>query len=62
MANEHNVPYQSLIKMLLQERIEQDFKSRHLPKWKMNDVFICRRLPSGDSRRYNEQFWKELGF
>ncbi len=31
MANERDVPYQSLIKMFLQERIEQDFKSRHLP-------------------------------
>ena len=32
MANERDVPYQSLIKMILQERIEQDLKSRHLPK------------------------------
>ena len=32
MANERDVPYQSLIKMILQERIEQDIKSRHLPK------------------------------
>jgi predicted DNA binding CopG/RHH family protein len=31
MANERDVTYQSLIKMFLQERIEQDFKSRHLP-------------------------------
>ncbi len=31
MANERDVRYQSLIKMFLQERIEQDFKSRHLP-------------------------------
>ena len=31
MANERDVPYQSLIKMFLQERIEQDFKSRQLP-------------------------------
>ena len=31
MANERDVPYQSLIKIFLQERIEQDFKSRHLP-------------------------------
>lgn len=31
MANERDMPYQSLIKMFLQERIEQDFKSRHLP-------------------------------
>jgi predicted DNA binding CopG/RHH family protein len=32
MANERDVPYQSLIKMILQERIEHDLKSRHLPK------------------------------
>jgi predicted DNA binding CopG/RHH family protein len=32
LANERDVPYQSLIKMFLQERIEQDFKSRHLPR------------------------------
>ena len=32
MANERDVPYQSLIKMILQERIEQDLKSRHVPK------------------------------
>jgi predicted DNA binding CopG/RHH family protein len=32
MANERDVPYQSLIKMILQERIERDLKSRHLPK------------------------------
>jgi predicted DNA binding CopG/RHH family protein len=32
MANERDVPYQSLIKMILQERIEQDFRSRHSPK------------------------------
>lgn len=31
LANERDVPYQSLIKMFLQERIEEDFKSRHLP-------------------------------
>ncbi len=31
LANERDVPYQSLIKMFLQERIEQDFKSRQLP-------------------------------
>ena len=31
MANERDVPYQSLIKIFLQERIEQDFRSRHLP-------------------------------
>lgn len=23
-------------------------------------VFICRCLPAGESRRYDEQFWKEL--
>jgi uncharacterized DUF497 family protein len=32
LANERDVPYQSLIKMILQERIEQDFKSRHRPR------------------------------
>ena len=32
MANERDVPYQSLIKMILQERVERDLKSRHLPK------------------------------
>jgi predicted DNA binding CopG/RHH family protein len=32
MANERDVPYQSLIKMILQDRIETDLKSRHLPK------------------------------
>ena len=32
MANERDVPNQSLIKMILQERIEQDLRSRHLPK------------------------------
>lgn len=32
MANERDVPYQSLIKMILQERIEQDLRSRHLPR------------------------------
>lgn len=32
MANERNVPYKALIKMILQERIERDLKSRHLPK------------------------------
>ncbi|HMZ07650.1 MAG TPA: BrnA antitoxin family protein [Anaerolineales bacterium] len=31
LANERDVPYQSLIKMYLQERIEEDFKTRHLP-------------------------------
>lgn len=31
LANERDVPYQSLIKMYLQERIEEDFKARHLP-------------------------------
>ena len=31
MANERDVPYQSLIKIFLQERIELDFKSRHMP-------------------------------
>ena len=30
MANERDVPYQSLIKMILQERIERDLKSRHV--------------------------------
>ena len=34
MANERDVPYQSLIKMILQERIERDLKSRHFPKGK----------------------------
>ena len=32
LANERDVPYQSLIKMYLQERIEEDFKARSLPK------------------------------
>ncbi|RPJ22217.1 MAG: hypothetical protein EHM33_24145 [Chloroflexi bacterium] len=32
MANERDVPYQSLIKMILQDRIERDLKSRQLPK------------------------------
>lgn len=32
MANERDVPYQSLIKMILQERIERDLAARHLPK------------------------------
>jgi predicted DNA binding CopG/RHH family protein len=32
LANERDVPYQSLIKMILQDRIEQDFKSRQLPR------------------------------
>lgn len=32
LANERDVPYQSLIKMILQERIEQDFKSRQVPR------------------------------
>lgn len=31
LANERDVPYQSLIKMYLQERIEKDIKSRKLP-------------------------------
>lgn len=31
LANERDVPYQSLIKMYLQERIEKDIKSRRLP-------------------------------
>ncbi len=31
LANERDVPYQSLIKIYLQERIEEDFKARHLP-------------------------------
>jgi len=31
LANERDVPYQSLIKMYLQERIEEDFKARHMP-------------------------------
>lgn len=31
MANERDVPYQSLIKIILQERIETEFKSRQLP-------------------------------
>jgi predicted DNA binding CopG/RHH family protein len=30
MANERDVPYQSLIKIFLQERIERDLKSRQL--------------------------------
>ena len=30
MANERDVPYQSLIKIILQERIERDLKSRQL--------------------------------
>jgi predicted DNA binding CopG/RHH family protein len=34
LANERDVPYQSLIKMILQERIEQDFKSRHITNGK----------------------------
>ena len=34
MANERDVPSQSLIKMILQERIERDLKSRHLSKGK----------------------------
>ena len=32
MANERDVPYQSLIKMILQERIERDLKSRHVQR------------------------------
>ena len=31
MANERDVPYQSLIKIFLQERIEREIKSRQLP-------------------------------
>ncbi|MCK6568067.1 MAG: hypothetical protein DCC59_04495 [Chloroflexi bacterium] len=31
LANERDVPYQSLIKIYLQERIEEDIKARHLP-------------------------------
>ncbi|NTU56941.1 MAG: hypothetical protein HGA79_11890 [Anaerolineales bacterium] len=31
MANERDVPYQSLIKIFLQERIEREMKSRQLP-------------------------------
>ena len=31
MANERDVPYQSLIKIFLQERIEREIKSRHMP-------------------------------
>ena len=34
LANERDVPYQSLIKLILQERIEQDFKARHIPRGK----------------------------
>jgi len=30
MANERDVPYQSLIKMILQERIERDLRSRRV--------------------------------
>lgn len=30
MANEQDVPYQSLIKIILQERIKRDLRSRHL--------------------------------
>ncbi|MCL4272925.1 MAG: BrnA antitoxin family protein [Anaerolineales bacterium] len=29
LANERDVPYQSLIKIYLQERIEEDLKARH---------------------------------
>jgi predicted DNA binding CopG/RHH family protein len=32
LANERDIPYQSLIKMILQERIEQDFKFRHITR------------------------------
>ena len=32
MANERDVPYQSLIKVFLQERIERELKSRRLPR------------------------------
>ena len=32
MANERDVPYQSLIKMILQDRIKRDLGSRHLSK------------------------------
>lgn len=31
MANERDVPYQSLIKIFLQERIEREMKSRQMP-------------------------------
>lgn len=31
IANERDVPYQSLIKMFLQERVESELRSRHLP-------------------------------
>ncbi len=34
LANERDVPYQSLIKIYLQERIEQDLKSRRIPEGK----------------------------
>lgn len=34
LANERDVPYQSLIKIYLQERIEQDLKSRRIPESK----------------------------
>lgn len=34
LANERDVPYQSLIKIYLQERIEQDIKSRRIPEGK----------------------------
>jgi predicted DNA binding CopG/RHH family protein len=32
MANERDMPYQSLIKVFLQERIERELRSRQLPK------------------------------
>ncbi len=32
LANERDVPYQSLIKIYLQERIEQDIKARRIPE------------------------------
>lgn len=32
MANERDVPYQSLIKIFLQERIEREMKPRQLPR------------------------------
>jgi predicted DNA binding CopG/RHH family protein len=31
IANERDVPYQSLIKMFLQERVESELRSRQLP-------------------------------
>ena len=32
MANERDMPYQSLIKVFLQERIERELRSRQLPR------------------------------